>query len=195
MLVKHLVRNSQHRFPNPFLATTSYTRCNNQRSTTRKMSAIRPIMRPFRVTTPFRQPSSFRQLRITWASSFGAGSSRGLSTGPSPSSGSGSNSRRRLLYPLALLPAGLLLIPVLSADSDPDAIPVPTSLTASTTPELLRTWFVYAIISMPGVVDYSPTILNFFINSPLRGPTEWFVRHTFLANSSLVKPLRDVCLL
>lgn len=131
------------------------------------------------MTTPFRQSSSFRQLRITWAPSFGAGSSRCLTIGLSPSSGSGSSFRRRLLYPLAILPVGLLLIPVLSADSEPDAIPVPTSLSTSTTSELLRTWFVYAIISMPGVVDYSPAVLNFFINSSLRGPTEWFVRHTF----------------
>lgn len=136
-------------------------------------------MRPFRVATPFRQPSSFRQLRLTWASSPGAGSSRGLTTKPSLSSGSASSSRRRLLYPLALLPAGLLLIPALSADSEPAAIPVPTSLSASTTSELLRTWFVYATISMPGVVDYSPAVLDFFVNSPLRSPTEWFVRHTF----------------
>ncbi|WVO22901.1 uncharacterized protein IAS62_004244 [Cryptococcus decagattii] len=143
------------------------------------MSAIRPIMRPFRVATPFRQPSSFRQRRLTWASSPGAGSSRGLTTKPSLSSGSGSSSRRRLLYPLALLPAGLLLIPALSADSEPAAVPVPTSLSASTTSELLRTWFVYATISMPGVVDYSPAVLDFFVNSPLRSPTEWFVRHTF----------------
>lgn len=32
---------------------------------------------------------------------------------------------------------------------------------------------------MPGVVDYSPAVLDFFVNSPLRSPTEWFVRHTF----------------
>ncbi|ODN78942.1 hypothetical protein L202_04460 [Cryptococcus amylolentus CBS 6039] len=94
---------------------------------------------------------------------------------------SGSGFSRRRYLPLTLLPAGLLLLPSLSCDSDPATSPPPSPLAIAPVSELLRSWFVWAMICTPGMVDYSPGLLSLISRTPLKTPVEWFVRHTFFA--------------
>lgn len=152
-------------------------------------------MRASRFVIPSTQPVRFRrQFRPAWIPSLGTGYDSccvySTTTSSSISSDSGSESgpssgfssrrfRRRYLYPLAFLPAGFLLVPTLSAETEPFPGAGSSSLQIASTAQLLRTWLVYSLISFPGVVDYSPKILSILINSPLRLPTEWFVRNTF----------------
>ncbi|KIR99722.1 proline dehydrogenase [Cryptococcus deuterogattii 2001/935-1] len=145
-------------------------------------------MRPSLVVIPFKQPFIFRH-RPAWIPSTGTGynfnvytttaSSSSSGSGSESGSSSGSNQRRRYLYPLALLPAGFLLVPTPSAETEPSSGDGFSSLRTASTAQLLRTWLVYSLISFPGVVDYSPKILTILMKSPLRLPTEWFVRNTF----------------
>lgn len=147
-----------------------------------------PNMRPSLVVIPFKQPFIFRH-RPAWIPSTGTGynfnvytttaSSSSSGSGSESGSSSGSNQRRRYLYPLALLPAGFLLVPTPSAETEPSSGDGFSSLRTASTAQLLRTWLVYSLISFPGVVDYSPKILTILMKSPLRLPTEWFVRNTF----------------
>lgn len=147
-----------------------------------------PNMRPSLVVIPFKQPFIFRH-RPAWIPSTGTGynfnvytttaSSSSSGSGSESGSSSGSNQRRRYLYPLALLPAGFLLVPTPSAETGPSSGDGFSSLRTASTAQLLRTWLVYSLISFPGVVDYSPKILTILMKSPLRLPTEWFVRNTF----------------
>lgn len=150
-------------------------------------------MRASRVGIPSIQPLDFRQLRrarISLGTGHSSRSAYSTTTSSSSSSGSGSESGsssgfssrrsgRRYLYPLALLPTGFLLVPKLSAETELFPGDGSSSLRIASTPQLLRTWLVYSLISFPGVVDYSPKILSILNNSPLRLPTEWFVRNTF----------------
>ncbi|OXC69025.1 hypothetical protein AYX13_02314 [Cryptococcus neoformans] len=150
-------------------------------------------MRASRVGIPSIQPLDFRQLRrarISLGTGHSSRSAYSTTTSSSSSSGSGSESGsssgfssrrsgRRYLYPLALLPTGFLLVPKLSAETELFPGEGSSSLRIASTPQLLRTWLVYSLISFPGVVDYSPKILSILNNSPLRLPTEWFVRNTF----------------
>ncbi|WVQ74810.1 hypothetical protein IAR50_004416 [Cryptococcus sp. DSM 104548] len=146
------------------------------------MSAFRPILRSLRGTTPLRQlPRTLRSTKPTFTAN------RFLSTRPSPASGhshshgsgSGSGSGRRYL-PYALLPAGLLILPAtLACDPDPSTLPPPSSLSSASTFQLLKAWFVWTLICTPGMVDYSPAILDFLFKTPLKAPVVWFVRNTF----------------
>ncbi|WVQ74811.1 hypothetical protein IAR50_004417 [Cryptococcus sp. DSM 104548] len=120
---------------------------------------------------------------------------RGIATPASPvsssgsGSGSGSNTFRRRYLPLTLLPASLLLLPVFSPDSDHDSAsdssattsPTPSHLSTTPLSELLRSYFVWTLISLPGMVDISPSLLSYLSSTPLRGPVEWFVRNTFFS--------------
>lgn len=145
-------------------------------------------MCPSRVVIPFKQPFIFRH-RPAWIPSTGIGYNCNVytTTASSSSSGSGSESgsrsgsspRRRYLYPLALVPAGFLLIPTPSVEAEPSSGDGFSSLQTASIAQLLRTWLVYSLVSFPMVVDYSPKILTILMKSPLRQPTEWFVRNTF----------------
>lgn len=147
-----------------------------------------PNMCPSRVVIPFKQPFIFRH-RPAWIPSTGIGYNCNVytTTASSSSSGSGSESgsrsgsspRRRYLYPLALVPAGFLLIPTPSVEAEPSSGDGFSSLQTASIAQLLRTWLVYSLVSFPMVVDYSPKILTILMKSPLRQPTEWFVRNTF----------------
>ncbi|KIR58796.1 proline dehydrogenase [Cryptococcus bacillisporus CA1873] len=145
-------------------------------------------MRPSRVVFPFKQPFIFRH-RPARIPSTGTGyncnvytttaSSSSSGSGSESGSSSGSSPRRRYLYPLALVPAGFLLVPTPSAEAEPSSWDGFSSLQTASIAQLLRTWLVYSLVSFPGVVDYSPKILTILMKSPLRQPTEWFVRNTF----------------
>lgn len=147
-----------------------------------------PNMCPSRVVIPFKQPFIFRH-RPAWIPSTGIGYNCNVytTTASSSSSGSGSESgsrsgsspRRRYLYPLALVPAGFLLVPTPSVEAEPSSGDGFSSLQTASIAQLLRTWLVYSLVSFPMVVDYSPKILTILMKSPLRQPTEWFVRNTF----------------
>lgn len=157
------------------------------------VNEIASNMRASRVGIPSIQPLDFRQLRrarISLGTGHSSRSAYSTTTSSSSSSGSGSESGsssgfssrrsgRRYLYPLALLSTGFLLVPTLSAETELFSGDGSSSLRIASTPQLLRTWLVYSLISFPGVVDYSPKILSILNNSPLRLPTEWFVRNTF----------------
>ncbi|WWD02472.1 hypothetical protein V865_000512 [Kwoniella europaea PYCC6329] len=104
------------------------------------------------------------------------------------SSGSGSQHQHRykkyLPYALIGIPTSLLIMPTLSADSDSDSkMEVPkSSLESASLPSLLRSYLVYTMICLPGLVDYSPTILHSFTHSYIPGLktlTEAIVRMTF----------------
>lgn len=147
-----------------------------------------PNMRPSRVVFPFKQPFIFRH-RPARIPSTGTGyncnvytttaSSSSSGSGSESGSSSGSSPRRRYLYPLALVPAGFLLVPTPSAEAEPSSWDGFSSLQTASIAQLLRTWLVYSLVSFPGVVDYSPKILTILMKPPLRQPTEWFVRNTF----------------
>ncbi|TYJ52758.1 hypothetical protein B9479_006608 [Cryptococcus floricola] len=138
------------------------------------MSTFRPILRSLRGTSPLRQTA---QPRPTTRPTFTP--NRRLNTRPSPSGHSSGGKRRYLPY--ALLPAGLLLLPAatLACDPDPSTLPPPSSLSSASTFQLFKAWFVWTLICTPGMVDYSPAILDFFFKTPLKAPVEWFVRNSF----------------
>ncbi|WWC90870.1 uncharacterized protein L201_005807 [Kwoniella dendrophila CBS 6074] len=112
--------------------------------------------------------------------------STGNSSGSSGSSGSKSNYKKYLPYALIGVPASLLVMPTLSADSDSDSKKesgkVLSSLEASSFLDLTRSYLVYTLLCTPGLVDYSPTILHSFTHSFIPGLkqiTESIVRLTF----------------
>ncbi|WWC71689.1 uncharacterized protein I206_105647 [Kwoniella pini CBS 10737] len=125
--------------------------------------------------------------RYTPSSPSSSSSIRSLVTPTSSGSSSNgkSSSRKYLPYALIGIPASLLIMPTISAESPSDEdkpVKPLSSLEASSLSSLIRSYLVYTLICTPGLVDYSPTILHSFTHSfipGLKGITEYIVRLTF----------------
>ena len=98
-------------------------------------------------------------------------------------------SGRRALYVGAGLGAAVMLPTALMADTTPEeqletSPRISNSLSSMSTPAIVRSYVVYTACSIPFLIDYAPTLLSTFTNSPIPGlsaVTNFIVRHTFFA--------------
>lgn len=61
---------------------------------------------------------------------------------------------------------------------------ISSSLSSMSTASIVRSYVVYTACSIPFLIDYAPTLLSSFTNSPIPGLgalTQFIVRHTFFA--------------
>jgi proline dehydrogenase len=83
-----------------------------------------------------------------------------------------------------LLPIGTATQDATELETSPRSTSTASSLRATSTPALVRSYLVYAACSFPFIIDAAPSLLHTFTHSPIPGlkaVTEFLVRHTFFA--------------
>ncbi|OCF37810.1 hypothetical protein I316_00034 [Kwoniella heveanensis BCC8398] len=157
------------------------------------MSSVRPVLALRGATRPiapralvYRAPSGAKLIsRATPASCsrWIASSSTTKTSGTDSKLQSATLSSPRDLAKISnMAPAGETPSPPLAGGAGSGAGKPKSSLESASTGALLRSYLVYSIISLPYLVDYSPTILHALTHSPipfLKQITEAIVRQTF----------------
>jgi proline dehydrogenase len=97
-------------------------------------------------------------------------------------------SYKRAYYVAAGLGAAVALPATLMAETVEEQLEtsprISNSLSSMSTSSIIRSYVVYTACSIPFLIDYAPTLLSTFTNSPIPGLsslTHFIVRHTFFA--------------
>ncbi|KAK4687508.1 proline dehydrogenase, partial [Tremellales sp. Uapishka_1] len=89
-----------------------------------------------------------------------------------------------IILSLATLGLGYTFFPHAAAEEEIILTPAVSSLSAASTPTLIRSYLVWTLCTLPSLIDHSPALLNYFTNSSIPGLaplTNLILRHSFFA--------------